>query len=104
MVTGHPPKRRLHLFIKEHMDDKDISDEKMAKEIGTNRETIWRRRTEQHRLNPQKIAEIAGVLGITPEELHRPPGVKSIDALLKDADKDTWDMAFDIVERAIRRR
>lgn len=111
MVTRIRKGARIHLFIKEHMEAKGISDETMAGRLGVARETIWRRYSEQHRLNPLKIAEFAHAMGLEPEDLYRPPlppepppHVPSIDAMLKDADEETQKLAFDLVKRVIIRK
>lgn len=111
MVTRIRKGGRVHLFIKEHMEAKGISDEAMAGRLDVARETIWRRYSQQHRLNPQKIAEFAHAMNIEPEDLYRPPmppglspSVPSIDAMLRDADEETQKLAFDLVQRVITRK
>lgn len=95
--------RRVHLYIKEWMDDRGLSDERAANRIGVARETIYRWRTEQHRLNPEKIAQLASALDIEPQELYRPPGRRSLDAMLADAPDDLHATAADIVARLVSR-
>lgn len=86
MVTTRIRKgARAHLYIKEHMDAQGISDERLANRLGVSRETVWKRRTQQHRLTPEKIAEIADALGKSPQELWQPPDTISLDAIAKDA-------------------
>lgn len=108
MVTRIHEGARVHLFIKEHMEAKGISDEAMAGRLDVARETIWRRYTEQHRLNPQKIAEFAHAMDMEPEDLYRPPAppspIPSIDAMLKDVDEETQRLAFDLVQRVVSRK
>jgi transcriptional regulator with XRE-family HTH domain len=98
---------RGHLYIKERMDALDMDDKTLAGRLGVARETVWRWRTEQHRLNPGKIAAIASALNCEPWELFRlpeEPPEKSLDALVKGADRDTLDTAYEIVERLVVRR
>jgi transcriptional regulator with XRE-family HTH domain len=101
----------VHLFIKEHMDAKGISDDQMAGRLGVDRVTVWRRHSQQHRLNPQKIAAFAHAMGMEPEDLYRPPmspksppPIPSIDAMLRDEDEEIQKLAFDIVRRVISRK
>ena len=101
MVTRIGPRRAKRLFIKEWMDAKEVSDERAANRIGVARETVYRWRKEQHRLNPEKIALLASALDMEPEEFHRPPGRRSLDALVKNAPDDLHKMAVDIVERLL---
>lgn len=103
MVTRIGQRRLRRLFIKEWMDAKEVSDEKAANRIGVARETVYRWRVEQHRLNPEKIALLASALDIQPEEFYRQPGRRSLDALVKDAPPEIQDMAVDILERLVKR-
>lgn len=104
VVTSIRKGAKVHLFIKEHMEALKISDEKLAGRLGVARETVWRRYTQQNRLNPNKIAEIANALGLESEDLYRPPGVRSLDAMLKGVDEDTRKLAADLVSRIVVRK
>lgn len=80
--------RRQHLYIQEWMQTKGLSDERLAGRLNVARETVTRYRSQQHRLNPDKIKAIADALDIAPEDLWRPPpdpNRPSIDAMLKEA-------------------
>jgi transcriptional regulator with XRE-family HTH domain len=92
------------LFIDEWFAEKGASDEKVAGILGVERVTVWRWRTQQHRLNPQKLAELARAIGIRPAQFYTRPGQRSLDALLGDADDATRDLAVDIVSRLLRDR
>lgn len=85
------------LFITEWFRHFGTNDAEVAQRIGTNHPTVWRWRTQQQRLTPDKMAAIAKALGISPEELYRPPSRKSVDAMLNKADDDTYRRAVDIV-------
>jgi transcriptional regulator with XRE-family HTH domain len=78
------------------MAERGLNDEALAEKIGVDRSTVTKYRTEQHRLDPEKIARIAKALDIEPEQLWRPPrpARPSLDLLLKD-DSD------ELVQRAI---
>lgn len=99
MVTGIRKGARGHLYIEEWFKERGLNDEKVGLRLDKDRATIHRWRKEQHRLNPEKIAALAHVLDLEPEELFRPPRRRSIDAALKGADDDVLDMAYDIVVR-----
>lgn len=92
-----------HLFIKEWMEVRGISDEQLAGILGVARETIWKWRKQQHRLNPRKIATIAAALDIKPEQLWRPPSEPSLDAIVSGAPDEVRATAADIVKRLVRR-
>lgn len=96
--------RRAHLFITEHLLAAGLSDQEAGAKLGVNRETVWRWQVEQHRLDPQKILQIADLCGVEPGELWRMPGFRSIDKMLKDATEDQHDMAVDLVERLLRKK
>lgn len=95
---------RTHLYIKERMEARGVDDKVVANRIGVARETVWRWRTEQHRLNPEKIAALASALDCEPWELYFLPDRRSIDKLVSEADADTQQTAYDVVERMIARR
>lgn len=62
-----------HLYVEEHMRARGWSDAELATRLAVARETVFRWRTEQHRLNPEKIVAIANALGIQPQDLWSPP-------------------------------
>lgn len=103
MVTKIGSRRAAHLYVKEWMDHLGVSDEKAAGRIGVARETVYRWRTEQHRLNPEKLAKLAWALDIKPEDFFRPPSQPSVDAMLADAPDDLRATAADIVRRLVAR-
>lgn len=84
------------------MDAKGLSDERLGNRLGVARETIYRRRMEQHRLNPEKIAEIAAALDIEPAELWQvpppPDAPPSVDKMLRDAPEELRRKAVEMVE------
>lgn len=102
-ITGMAtkPTRRIptRLFIEEHLRHAGYSDEQFGAKIGRPRETVFRWRKYQHRLNPDKIAEIAAGLGVRPIDLYHPPGRISLDDLAAGADDETHKMLADIVRR-----
>lgn len=102
--VGNPrvgQKRKLHLYIKEWMDERGLSDERLANRLGVARETVFRWRTQQHRLNPEKIAVLASALDLEPIELYRLPGIRSLDAIVANAPDDVRQTAADIVSRLV---
>jgi len=102
-IMATPPRirrgARSHLYIEEWFKERGLNDEKIGNRIGVNRATVFRWRTEQHRLNPEKIAALAKALDLEPEELWRPPDRPSLDALVRESSDDVINMAFDIVKR-----
>lgn len=91
---------RVHYYIKEHMDADGLSDEKLAARMDVGRTTVWKWRTQQHRLTPDKVAWIAAALDRHPSELLFPPEVPSLDAL---ADRATPEQRAAIVADITRR-
>lgn len=89
------------------MENRGLSDEQLGLRMGVARATVWRWRSEQHRLNPEKIEAIARALDLEPQDLWRPPHVQpgrpSLDAIIKDAPEDLQDTAVDIVRRLVSR-
>ena len=102
MVTKIYKGRRGHLFIAEWMGRRGLNDERVANRLGVARETVTRWRTQQHRLNPGKIAAIASALDLEPVELFRPPTAHpSLDVLLDGLPTEQQDATFDIMKRLI---
>lgn len=101
MATKIGQRRKAHLYIKEWMDARGLSDEKVANRVGVARETIYRWHNEQHRLNPEKIAQLADALDMEPAEFYRPPGRQSLDAMVQNVPDDVQAMAVDIVARLV---
>lgn len=97
MVTRIRANARVHLYIAEWMKELGLNDELLAARLNTSRVTVWRWRTEQHRLNPKKIATIAQAMDMAPETLWRPPGRPSLDAIVKDSPDDVVRKAADVV-------
>jgi transcriptional regulator with XRE-family HTH domain len=93
---------RPHVYVKEWMEHLGVSDEEMAGRIGVaSRTTVWKRYSEQHRLDPGKIQEFADALGINRRQLNYPPGVPSLDALAEGATPDQRAMAADVLRRML---
>lgn len=101
MVTKIRKGARLHYYIKEHMERLGVSDEAMAGRLGIGREAVWKRYTDQGRLDPGKIAAFADALDMHPSELLYPPGVPSLDAIAAAATPEQRDMAADILRRML---
>lgn len=91
---------RPHLYIKEWMDEKNISDDQMAGRLGlSGRSAVWKLYNQQHRLDMGKAAHIADAIGIPLQQLFYPPGIDSLDAIAKDAAPEDRQRAADIVRR-----
>jgi len=103
MVTKIRSAARAHLYISEWMEHRGLSDDQIGNRLGVGRTSVWRWRTQQHRLNPEKIAALAEALDVEPQELWRPPARRSVDALLRDAPDELHETAVDIVERLLKR-
>jgi transcriptional regulator with XRE-family HTH domain len=104
LAMGIRPRKppRGHLFLKEHRNAKKISATKMAEMLGIERESVYRLERQPWRVNSAKQADWAQALGIEPEELWRPPGAVSLDALVRTAPDDVKAMAADIVQRIVK--
>lgn len=99
MVTKIGGKRRQHLYIAEWREAKGLSFERVGERLGVDRVTVWRWETQQHRLNPEKIASLAHAMDINPEDFWRPPARPSLDALAKNASDELHRTVVDVVSR-----
>ena len=113
MVTRIRRGARPHLYVKEWREERGLSledlggrirlQDKDGEKVGVERNTVWRWENEPHRLNPEKMAAIADALDLEPEELWRPPGRRSLDAIASGASDDVQDTLVDIVTRLTKR-
>ncbi|MFL5047658.1 MAG: helix-turn-helix transcriptional regulator [Xanthobacteraceae bacterium] len=101
MATPIGRRRRSHLYIAEWMEQRGLSDERLANRVGVARQTVYRWRVEQWRLDPDKIAVLASALDLQPEDLWRPPSRPSLDAMVKDVPEELRKTAADIVRRLV---
>ena len=97
-IHSHGPRR---LFLKEHRKAKELSAEAMAGRLGIERESLYRLEREPRRVNSEKQAAYAAALQLEPEELWRPPGAISLDAILRKEPENVREMAADIVRRLV---
>lgn len=99
MATRIRKGARLHYYIKEHMERLGVSDAALAGRLDVSVETVWKRYKQQHRLTPDKVAEMAFHLDMEVTELMRPPGVPSLDAITKGADSKELELYADMIRR-----
>ena len=86
------------------MEHRGQTDQTVADLLDLPRTTVYRWRMQQHRLSPDKMALLAGVLGIEPEQLWRAPGRPSIDAMLKSATPEQIADMIAFAERFILKK
>lgn len=104
MVTRIRRGARPRFYIKEHREDQGLTLDQLAGRVGVERNTIWRWENDQRQVTPDKAAALADALSLPDwTALTRPPGVRSIDAMLADQPEDVRDTVIDIAERLIRR-
>jgi transcriptional regulator with XRE-family HTH domain len=93
---------KAHLYIKEHMEAKGLSDAKVANRLDVAAVTVWRWRKHQRHLNDPKMRALAYAIGVEPEDLYRLPGRESIDAKLKDAPQEVYEIVRDLAIRLVK--
>jgi transcriptional regulator with XRE-family HTH domain len=103
MVTKIQKGRRTHLYIKEWADFRGLSDQRIAERLGVARETVYRWRTDQDRLDPGKIAGLASALDCEPFELWLRPQQESLDAIVKGVPDEIRQKAVDIVRLLVKK-
>lgn len=101
MATRIRKGARVHYYIKEWITHLGLSDQDVANRMGlASRTSVWKLYTEQHRLSPEKIAQIADALDRHPSELLYPPEVPSLDAMAEQATPEQRAaIAADIMRR-----
>lgn len=83
------------------MAKREVDDKRLAGRLGVARETVTRYRGQPHRLNTEKLAQVAFALDLEPEDLWRHPDRPSLDAMVKNAPDDLRATAADIVRRLV---
>jgi len=104
MATEIRKGARVHYYIKEWIDYLGLNDDTVAQRMGlSGRSAVWKLYSQQHRLTPAKVAQIADALDRDPRELLFPPQVPSLDAIA-DGASDTVRalMVGDIMRRMKR--
>lgn len=101
MVTRIHKGHRGRLFLKEHRKARGMSAEAMAGRLGMERESVHRLERHPERITFEKQCAYAAALNIEPEELRKPPGTPSLDAMVSQAPEELQIMAADIVRRLI---
>ncbi len=104
MVTAPKKPDRRRLYLKENRKAKNISATEMGRHLGIERESVYRLEREQHRMDPTKQAEYAHHLGLEPEDLWRPPGRPSVDALLRDQPDEIAQRAVEMTQLLLKSR
>lgn len=94
---------RRRLFLREHREAKQVSATIMGGRLGIERESVLRLEREPWRVNSEKQAAYAAALELAPEDLWRPPGRPSLDAMVETAPQDIQEMATDLVRRLVSR-
>lgn len=101
MVTRIRKGVRPRLYIPEWMEKKSISAEMMAGRLDIERESVYRLIREQHRINMDKLGDIAHALGIEVSELFFAPERRSVDAILQGAPDTVREAVTDVAERLV---
>lgn len=101
MATRIGRRQAAHIYVAEWLEHRGLSDERAAGQLGIDRTTVWKWKKEPRRLTRDKIASLAVLLDIDPQELYRPPNRPSLDAMIANAPEDVQDMAADIVRRLV---
>ena len=104
MVTRIHRGARPRFYIKEHREAQGLTLDQLAGRVGVERNTIWRWENDQRQVTPDKAAALADALSLSDwTDLTRPPGIRSLDAMLADQPADIRETVLDIAERLIRR-
>lgn len=103
MVTAIYKRRPRRLFIKEWQEQWELSPETMAGRLGIERESYYRLLREPHRINTDKLAQLADAMGhdMEPQDFYRPPSRPSVDAMLEKVPESVRETAVDIVRRLV---
>jgi transcriptional regulator with XRE-family HTH domain len=92
----------MPLYITEWREHLRLSQTDVANRVGTSKATVSRWENEQHRLNPEKISNIAKALEIKPGNYgaHQQPG-QALTTLLRACPTICIRMVVDVVRRIV---
>ena len=79
LVEVEAERNGKRLYVTHWFERLGFADRAVALRIGVSRETVFRWRTEPHRLNAPKLSLLASVLGIEPQDFWFHPDEPSID-------------------------
>lgn len=99
-------KQNAHLYLNEWFAVRGLTHQMVADRIGVARNTVSRYANEQWRLRPDKIANLAHILGLESTDLYRPPAEEvreSVDKVLADQPEDIHSAVLDLAKRLSRR-
>lgn len=104
MVTRIRKGVKPRLYIEQHIEARNLSFEIVGDRLGVSRTTVWRWAKEQWRLDTDKIAALAEAIGLDSwQDLGRPPERPSIDGILADAPKATYDAVIELAKNLTRK-
>lgn len=103
MVTRIGKGRRQHLYLREWMDHRGLSDETLGLRLGLSRQTIYRWRKEQWRIDTEKMALLAEALDIDPRDLWGPPSRRSVDAITQGLPDEIHGDVVEFAEKLRKR-
>lgn len=80
-----PPRKGIHgrLYILEHMEARGFSDAKLAGVLGVERQTVYRWRTAQRSLTPEKLARMAHAMDMEPDDFYYHPSEPNAAPLIR---------------------
>jgi hypothetical protein len=79
LVEVEAERNGKRLYVTDWFERLGFADRAVALRIGVSRETVFRWRTEPHRLNAPKLSLLASVLGIEPQDFWFHPDDPSIE-------------------------
>lgn len=101
MVTRIRPTTRPHLYVREHLKARGLSVQQLADRLDMTRESTYRAMREQHRIGFTEIPAWADAIGLDRwQDLTRPPGQPSIDAVIDEIPTELRDAVMRLVGRA----
>lgn len=101
MPTRIRSKKVFRLYIAEWRDNRGLTQDQLAKRLGTTDVTVSRWETGKRRADDRAQAAISEALGIDPIDLRRHPDQPSADALLRDQPQEVKEQAIKLI-KAIR--
>jgi transcriptional regulator with XRE-family HTH domain len=98
-----------HVYLREWRKAKNVRAPDMADRLGIERESYYRLERKPYTLSVGELIELADALGITHDQLFRPPpepGLKprpSLDAIVEDTPDAQVEGLADMLRRAVGR-
>lgn len=104
MVTRIRSRNPGRLFLKEWREHRDLTLERLAERVGTDKGTLSKWENAKRAINTDILSELAYALNCEPADLYRHPDLPSANDLLRAAPEDVRRQAIAVISALVNSR